>query len=151
MTSNYHLARIPALGACLEEMRDSGAVYADAVVANARALGEALAAEGVTVVSNGQQYTNSHTILVCPGAFETGQEAALALEEANIIVTATELPACWGGHGLRLGVQEMTHAGAKPTDMATVATLVASILLKRSSAVEIRPLVEKLAPSFWYE
>jgi len=94
MTSNYHLARIPALGAALEEMTAGGAAYVDHVLANAQALGEALAAEGLTVVRVDGRYSRSHTLLVASGAFATGDEAASALDEANIMTTATQLPAC---------------------------------------------------------
>mgnify|MGYP005843765849 FL=1 len=121
LVTNHHAFRIPALALALLEMRQFGAAYCDRIVANAQALGAALAAEGVPCVCVDGSYTGSHTLLACVSAFGSGENVAARLEDAGLIVTAAHLPACWGSEGVRIGLQEVTRLGATEADMPLLA------------------------------
>lgn len=129
LVTNHHPFRIPALSTALLEMREFGAAYADQIITNAQALGNALEAEGVPCVraggETGTRHTESHTLLACTGRFAAGAPAAERLEECGIIVTAAHLPDFWGREGVRIGVQEITHRGARQEHMAPIAHWIA--------------------------
>ena len=111
MVANHHLARIPALAATFIEWKHCGSAYADAIVANAKALAAALHKRGVPVVGANRGFTESHTVVAVVDAFGDGKAVADRLEAANILVGAMDVPEEWGRHGLRIGVQEVTRFG----------------------------------------
>jgi len=111
MIANHHLARIPALAATFLEWQACGSAYADAIVANAKALGKALEERGVPIVGAHLGYTESHTLMAVVDAYGEGKAVADQLESCNIIVGGTGVPEEYGQHGLRIGVQEVTRYG----------------------------------------
>jgi glycine/serine hydroxymethyltransferase len=129
---------MPALALALAEMADHGPELMDRTVTNARALGRALAREGIPVIEADDRPTDSHTILARVAEFGTGERFAIALEAAGIITTHALLPDAFGREGLRLGSQEVTRLGAIETTMAEAAALIADVVLARrpSPAVE---------------
>jgi glycine hydroxymethyltransferase len=148
LVTNHHPFRIPALGLALLEMREFGAAYADQIVANAQALGESLEAEGVPCVraapqdalrsgQTGAAPTQSHTLLACTSRFANGAGAAETLESCGIIVTAAHLPEFWGREGVRIGVQEITHLGAREEQMASIARWIAQAISGARSPADI--------------
>jgi glycine hydroxymethyltransferase len=84
--SNHHLHRLPALAITAVEMKHFGEAYADQVVRNAKALAEALAAEGFKVLGEHLGYTKSHQVVLDVRPQGGGAKAAVLLEDANIIV-----------------------------------------------------------------
>ena len=135
LVTNHHLFRLPAMGLALLEMQMWGGAYAEAIVANAQALGAALEASGVPCVCVDGQYSRSHTLLACVSRIGKGAEIAVRLEDSGIITTAAHLPDTWGVEGLRLGVQEITRLGAQPGQMELVAHWIAQAA-RRERAVE---------------
>ena len=121
MIANYHLARMPALAATFMEWMTCGSAYADAIIANAKALGKALEAHGVPCVGQDLGFTESHTILPVVDAFGEGQKMADRLEACHMIVGATDIPEEVGSHGLRVGVQEVTRYGMVEADAGELA------------------------------
>ena len=100
-----------------------------------QALGAALAARDVPMVAADRGYTTSHTVLI----------ASTPLGEANIIVTAIQLPAQLGGEGLRVGVAEITRRGADEPLMPDVAQAIADVLLSRQPPEQVRSRVRSVA------
>lgn len=132
--SNHHLHRLPALAVTAAEMKAYGEAYAEQVVRNARALAEALAAEGFKVLGEHLGYTRSHQVVMDVRAQGGGAKAAKLLEEANIITNKNLLPydppdAIKDPSGLRLGVQEMTRFGMKEDNMKDIARFMREVLI----------------------
>ena len=130
-TSNYHLHRYAATYVTLVEMETFGREYATRVVENAKALAEALSAEGITPVAERQGFTKTHQVAVDVSKFGGGDKVAALLEEANIIVNKNALP--WDKSvlrpsGIRMGVQEMTRFGMGRDEMQEIARFIARVL-----------------------
>jgi glycine hydroxymethyltransferase len=130
-TSNYHLHRYAATYVTLIEMEIFGREYATKVVENAKALAEALSAEGITPVAERQGFTKTHQVAVDVSKFGGGDKVAALLEEANIIVNKNALP--WDKSvlrpsGIRMGVQEMTRFGMGRDEMQEIAKFIAKVL-----------------------
>lgn len=145
LLSNHHLARLPALGLALAEMLEAGSSYADAVIANARALARALRAEGLAVIGNGERDTDSHTALISTGDPDKIPDAGALLDQNDIIANDIALPEDLGGLGLRFGTAEITRLGANPEMMRAIATVIADLLLQRRPGEETRNRVHELA------
>ncbi|MEW1548109.1 serine hydroxymethyltransferase [Streptomyces tsukubensis] len=97
--------------------------YAHAVVANARALAEALLARGFDLVSGG---TDNHLILMdLTGRAVPGKVAAKALDRAGIVVNYNTVPydprKPFDPSGIRIGTPSLTSRGLGTEHMATVA------------------------------
>ncbi|MEV4332391.1 serine hydroxymethyltransferase [Streptomyces sp. NPDC049597] len=94
--------------------------YAHQVVANARALAEALAAEGFAVLTGG---TDTHIIGADPaGLGVDGRTARGRLAAAGMVLDTCALP--YGdGRGIRLGTAAVTTQGMGRPEMARIATL----------------------------
>jgi glycine hydroxymethyltransferase len=109
-----------------EAASESFREYQGQVVANARALAEALAERGFRIVSGG---TDTHLFLIDlrPKGL-TGLEAEQALDEVGITanknnVPFDELPPVVTS-GLRLGTPAITTRGMRERDMAKIAELI---------------------------
>jgi glycine hydroxymethyltransferase len=97
--------------------------YANAVVANARALAEALLERGFELVSGG---TDTHLILIdLTNKGVTGRPAAQALDRAGIVTNRNAIPfdprRPMDPSGLRIGTPAITTRGMGPDEMRTVA------------------------------
>lgn len=145
LVTNHHLFRLPALGMALLELKEWGETYADQTIANAQRLGAAIQARGVGVVSRDGHFTESHTLLLKVAPFGTGQQIALRLEKANIIVNAAHLPPELGTEGIRLGVQEITRLGAKEDDMEPLAELIGDVIAGMRSPESCLPRAREFA------
>ena len=141
LESNHHLGRLPALAGTFLEWLACGAEHADAIISNAKALGQALHERGIRFVGQelgftrgirfvGQElgFTESHTLI--PIVDEFGESKAMAdqLEACNIIAGAASVPPELGVHGLRIGVQEVTRRGMTAADVPEVADCVVDAL-----------------------
>jgi glycine hydroxymethyltransferase len=149
-TSNYHLHRYAATYVTLIEMEIFGKEYATKVVENAKALAEALSAEGITPVAERQGFTKTHQVAVDVSKFGGGDKVAALLEEANIIVNKNALP--WDKSvlrpsGIRMGVQEMTRFGMGRDEMQEIARFIARVLRGEDPAT-VRREVTKFRKAF---
>ena len=133
MTSNHHLGTLLGLLAAAVEMNSFKHEYQPQVLANARALAQALAEAGLTVLGDASAgYTETHQVLVEVG-YGQGPAVARRLEESNIICNYQALPWDEGfsaSSGLRLGVQEMTRFGLRESDCPELAQLMARVILE---------------------
>jgi glycine hydroxymethyltransferase len=136
-----------------EALQPEFATYAKQTIANAKALGEAMQAEGFRIVSGG---TDTHLILVDVFAKGIlGSEAESALGEAGITVNKNAIPFDTNPpmkpSGIRLGTPALTTRGMKEEQMRTIAKWIATALEHRSDAArlaEIRGQVGELAEQF---
>ncbi|AEN12368.1 MULTISPECIES: serine hydroxymethyltransferase [unclassified Streptomyces] len=97
--------------------------YAHQVVANARALGEELAARGFDLVSGG---TDNHLLLIdLTGKDVPGKVAAKALDRAGIVVNHNSVPydprKPFDPSGIRIGTPALTSRGVPASQMGAVA------------------------------
>jgi len=133
VTSNHHLHAVAALAVTLAETKEFGGAYADQIIKDAKALGQALHTRGMDVLCEHLGFTESHTLVVDVEEFQGGAKVAKDLEKANIICNKNLLP--WDSdpvkpHGIRLGTQELARLGMKEKDMDTVAELMARVVVK---------------------
>ena len=111
--------------------------YAERTVANARALGEALSAEGFSLVSGG---TDNHLVLVDLRESHpdtSGGDAEDALEEAGIVLNANTVPgetrSPFDPSGIRAGTPALTTRGFEEADCRRVGELIARVIDAPSS------------------
>ena len=106
--------------------------YAEAVVANARALGESLAERGFKLVSGG---TDTHLVLVDLRESHpevTGGEAEEALESVGIVLNKNTVPAesrsPFNPSGIRAGTAALTSRGFDEADHRVVGELIGRVI-----------------------
>lgn len=148
--ADYGNARVAALAVTLCEMVAFGRDYASAVVANARALAAALAAEGFDVVAADRGYTASHQVLVRTEGTRVADVAG-ALEGASVLGTLVRLVTRNGGEpepALRFGTCEVTRRGMGGDAMARVGRLLRRLLLDGESPEHVRSDVRELLAGF---
>jgi glycine hydroxymethyltransferase len=142
-------AKAVALG---EALTDEFRVYVRQVVANARALADALLGRGFAIVSGG---TDTHLMLVDlrPKGL-TGKEAEAVLNRAAITVNKNTVPddpqSPFVTSGIRLGTPALTTRGMGEAEMRVVADLIERAITGRDDATlaRIRAEVEELAAGF---
>jgi glycine hydroxymethyltransferase len=127
--------------------------YAAQIVANAKALAEALKAAGFRIVSGG---TDNHLMLV--DVFEKGilgSEAEAALGKAGITVNKNAIPYDTNPplkpSGIRIGTPALTTRGMKEAEMRQIGAWIAKALERRSedaALARIRGEVAELANQF---
>ncbi|MBT0551298.1 serine hydroxymethyltransferase [Riemerella anatipestifer] len=114
--------------------------YAEQVVANARALANALIARGFEIVGGG---TDNHLMLVdLRNKGVNGKETEKALVKADITCNKNMVPfddkSAFITSGIRLGTPAITTRGLKENDMDSVAELISKVVsnLNNDSALE---------------
>ncbi|WP_084960823.1 serine hydroxymethyltransferase [Thermoactinospora rubra] len=129
-----------------EALRPEFAAYAAAVVANSRALCEALAAEGMRPVTGG---TDNHLALFdlrplgVSGAEAEHRCAAAGITlNRNVIPYDPEPPSATSG--IRVGTLCVTTQGMGPEEMKEVGSLVARVVRDRESAAAVRARVSSM-------
>ncbi|MFH8755326.1 serine hydroxymethyltransferase [Streptomyces atroolivaceus] len=119
-----HNQTTAAIAVALKEAAGADfAAYAHQVVANARALGEELAARGFDLVSGG---TDNHLLLAdLTGKGVSGKTAAKALDRAGIVVNHNAVPydprKPFDPSGIRIGTPALTSRGIPVSEMGAVA------------------------------
>ena len=113
-----------------EAMTDEFAAYQREVRINAVALGDALAAGGLRLVSGG---TDNHMVLVDLRPLKvTGRQAEEALGRANIVVNRNTIPydpqPARIGSGVRLGTAAITSRGFRQDDASRVGEMILQVL-----------------------
>jgi glycine hydroxymethyltransferase len=130
-----------------EALRPEFSTYAAQIVANAKALAEALTAAGYRLVSGG---TDNHLILV--DVFEKGilgSEAEAALGKAGITVNKNSIP--WDTNpplkpsGIRVGTPALTTRGMKEAEMRTIAAWIAKALEQRNDEAALKRIRGEVA------
>ncbi len=132
-----------------EALHPSFAEYSRRVVANARALGDALLARDFRLVSGG---TDNHLLLVDlrPSHPElTGKEAEHALEAAGITMNKNTVPgetrSPFVTSGLRIGTPALTTRGMGEADMHRIGEWIARVLSAPGDERLIRRTREEVA------
>jgi glycine hydroxymethyltransferase len=126
--------------------------YATQIIANARALAEALVARGFALVTGG---TDNHLILadVTPKGL-AGKPAAKALDEAGIVLNYNSVPfdprKPFDPSGVRIGTPAVTSRGMKEPEMRQIAAWIDEVItghadpaVKARVAGEVRELCAK--------
>jgi glycine hydroxymethyltransferase len=145
---------IAAKAVCfLEAMQPEFKSYAAQIIANAKALGQALADEGFRLISGG---TDTHLVLV--DVFSQGMlgsEAEKALGQAGITVNKNAIPfdnnPPLKPSGIRLGTPALTTRGMKEEEMRQIGLWIAEVLRNRNDAAllaRVRNQVLELAELF---
>jgi glycine hydroxymethyltransferase len=128
-------------------------VYQQQVVANARAMSDALTARGLRIVSGG---TQSHLMLVDLRAKNiTGKLAEALLGQAHITVNKNAIPndpqKPMVTSGIRVGTPAMTTRGFREAEVVRTAKLIADVLEAPEDAAvleRVRAQVRELADAF---
>jgi glycine hydroxymethyltransferase len=136
-----------------EALEPSFTVYAQQVVANARALAGALAQRGFDIVSGG---TDNHLMLVdLRSRSLTGKIAQLALDEAAITVNKNTVPketqSPFVTSGIRIGTPAVTTRGMREAHMEEIAGLIDTVLRAPEDAAvkaRVRDDVRRLTKAF---
>jgi glycine hydroxymethyltransferase len=129
--------------------------YAHQIVANARALADALGGHGFRLVSGG---TDNHLMLIDLRPFDedlTGKDAQIALDAAGITLNKNTVPddprSPFVTSGLRIGTPSVTTQGMTESEMGTVGGLIARVLRNpsdESSLSAVRGEVAELCSRF---
>jgi len=149
----HHIA---AKAVAFREATDpSFAAYARQIVANARALAEALSGHGFRLVSGG---TDNHLLLVDLRTFDedlTGAEAQTVLDRAGITLNKNTVPddprSPFVTSGVRIGTPSTTTQGMAEPEMERIAELIVRTLKGRdddSVADAVRADVVELCSRF---
>lgn len=150
-SSNHHLFSLPSLLVATWEIEAFGVAYADATIANARALARALVARGFNVPLGDRGWTASHQVALDVGEHGGGYEAGKRLCSEDIVCNMNLLPGEEGKNalrprGLRLGVQEMTRMGMGTDEMDVVAGLIHDVVVgRRHVAAQVHELRARFA------
>ena len=136
-----------------EALQPEFATYAAQIVSNAKALAEALQAEGYRVISGG---TDTHLLLIDTFAKGIlGSEAEAALGAAGITVNKNAIPfdpnPPLKPSGVRFGTPALTTRGMRETEMRQIAQWIASALEHRNDPAKLRAIhgeVTTLADAF---
>ncbi len=133
-----------------EAMKSDFADYARAVVDNARALAEALTAEGVRIVSGG---TDIHYLLADLTPLDlTGADAEERLQRAGITINKNAIPfdprPPMVASGMRIGTAAVTTQGMGVGEMAEIAHLIGRILKSEADDDAVRAGVAELTERF---
>jgi len=136
-----------------EAMTEEFRSYQRQIIKNARALGEALQAQGIRLVSGG---TDTH-LLLCDLRPLTlsGRDAANILEEAGIIVNKNSVPYDHQppaiASGIRPGTPALTTRGMKEPEMAQIGEMMGRVLrspLNQEVRRQVREEVRELCARF---
>ncbi len=151
--STYHLHHVAGKAVALAEFEEFGSDYAKDTVANAKALGSALAAEGFDVMAEDRDYTASHQVLTRHGDSDSGagRDAAALLEDAGIITNMNMLPGdtkAMAPSGLRLGVPELTRLGMGVDEMQDVAGFFARVLIAGNDPSKVKQDVREFKSDY---
>ena len=145
-----HLNQIAAIAQAFTEAKtDEFKDYSKKVIANAKALGEALVARGYKLVSGG---TDTHLLLVdlTPKGI-AGKQAQEILEKAGIIANMNTVPydprKPNDPSGIRFGSAALTTRGMAAAEMEEIAQIIDDVLTNRlppeTARAEVKSLCEK--------
>lgn len=139
--------------AALEAQTDDFKAYAQRVVDNARALGEALSSRGFRLVTGG---TDNHMLVVdVTGKGVTGKQVAQALDRAGIVCNFNSIPydprKPFDPSGIRVGLAALASRGIGPEHMDQLGgwmDTVVSDIDNDGTVARVRDEVHEFAQSF---
>jgi glycine hydroxymethyltransferase len=145
VTANFDLGKTAALALATLDLLEHGRDYAAMCIENAKALGAALAAEGVPVHGvEGRGHTESHHLALHAAPFGGGQSASKRLAQANVLLCGIGLPiepVKGDLNGIRIGTQEVTRFGFEPRQMPDIARFIARVFRGNEDPALVRPEV----------
>lgn len=141
---------VAAKAVCFQEAsKPEFKVYAQRVIANAKALASALMLKGYNIVSGG---TDNHLLLIDlrPSFPElTGKKAQIALESANITTNRNTIPgetrSPFQTSGIRLGTPAVTSRGFGLEDMPLIAEAIDWVLNDPENIENLQKVREQVA------
>ncbi|MBL8671815.1 MAG: aminotransferase class I/II-fold pyridoxal phosphate-dependent enzyme [Alphaproteobacteria bacterium] len=152
LTANFDLGKTAALALATLDLLEHGPAYAGTCIANAQALGAALAAEGLPVHAvPGRGHTASHHLALHAAPYGGGQAASKTLAAANILLCGIGLPlppVAGDLNGIRIGTQEVTRWGLEPAHMPDIARLIARVWRDGEDPAAVRRDVVALRRGF---
>ena len=137
LTANFDAAKSAALAITLLDWREYGEAYAAQMIAVAKALAHALAAEGLAVHAAQHGFTQSHQFAIEAAAHGGGQTASKKLREAGFLACGIGLPIApvkGDLNGLRIGTPELVRWGMTADDAPRMAALIARALTTNAPA-----------------
>ncbi len=143
LTANFDAAKTAALALATMDLLEYGRAYARQMIANAQALAEALAAEGVAVFRPAARdgFTVSQHVALDARPYGGGNRASEHIERANILFTSIGLPlpaVAGDANGIRIGTQEVTRWGLREDALREVARLIARVLVRGEAPERVR-------------
>lgn len=129
-----------------EALSDDFKEYCEQIIANAKALGEALVKEGIRVVSGG---TDNHLLLldVTPLGI-TGKVAEHVLDEIGITVNKNTIPfdteSPFVTSGIRIGTPAVTTRGFKEEEMQEIASIISLTLKSHEDEAVLKEASERV-------
>jgi glycine hydroxymethyltransferase len=152
LTANFDLGKTAALALATLDLLEHGRDYAAMCIANAQALGQALAAEGLPVHAvEGRGLTESHHLALQAAPFGGGQRASKRLAQANLLLCGIGLPIApveGDLNGIRLGTQEITRWGLEPAQMPAIARFISRVFRGNEDPAVLRPEVIEFRRGF---
>lgn len=143
--SSPHLTSMIALATTILEMKEFGKKYAQQIISNSNALGEALEKRGHKVrKANTGYYSENHQVHLITEHLGSYRELYEKLVANSITVAFDDSRIFRGGEFVRLGTQEITRRGMKEKDMETVA----DFLHRSLNGDDIQPEVEHFIQGF---
>lgn len=144
---NKYAAAAVALG----ELLEFGSDYAHAVIANAKALGQALDRHGFTVLGRDRGFTQSHQVVI-DAAREGAARLASRCALGNLLITRTNIHGQAsieaGTNGVRASVAYVTRQGMGPAEMSEVGELIAAVGRDDVGTDELQGAVAAIAGRF---
>ena len=142
-------SQIAAKAVCFHEAsQPEFSAYTDQIVANAKAMAQAMMDEGVRVVSGG---TDNHLFLVDLRSVDedlTGRDAARMLDSLGITLNYNTIPndprPPFRASGLRIGTPAMTTQGMKEPEADEVARLIARALRQHADPTALAPIESRV-------
>jgi glycine hydroxymethyltransferase len=92
MVSNHHLHALAGVTIACTEMLEFGKDYAQQIVRNSKALGQALYERGFKVLAEHKGFTESHVLIIDITKYGDGGTIEKELEKANVIINRNLLP-----------------------------------------------------------
>ena len=138
---------VAAKAICFHEaLQPSFKEYARQIVANAKAMADALTQAGLRIVSGG---TDNHVMLVDLTPINmTGKDAATLLDEALITVNKNAIPfdtkSPFVTSGIRIGTPAVTTRGMKEDEMKIIAGFIEALLKQPGNQDVIASVREKV-------
>ncbi|WP_290589209.1 serine hydroxymethyltransferase [Alicyclobacillus sp.] len=153
LAATHQVNRVAALAAAAVEFLAFGREYMGQIVANAKALGQALHERGIRVLGAHKGFTTTHQVILDVRSFGGGFAVANKLAEANIITNKNLIPSDrpedWDfPSGLRLGTTEVTRLGMKEAEMEQIADFIADVLFDRVGVDRVQQRVVEMRSAY---
>lgn len=129
-----------------EALSDDFKVYSQAIVDNAKALGDALNKEGIRIVSGG---TDNHLLLLDVTPLNlTGKDAEYALDEVGVTTNKNTIPfdkeSPFVTSGVRIGTAAVTTRGFGIEEMKEIAAIISLTLKNHEDEAKLNEARERV-------